>query len=155
MYITKWIQIGLIVPNCFILVVINLVVRRQTKRRDPGCGSAWGEGGKLYLPGVIYPFLKFVFFLSCLPTSLLCLNKHYILIYFNPTGTCDNMKWAVCDGSPCQCTLQFADDDKRPINCTNCEFSSRFALELFNKLPLKLVLNIHTLGSNMGYIKSV
>ncbi|CAM4725427.1 unnamed protein product [Leuciscus chuanchicus] len=31
---------------------------------------------------------------------------------------CNNMKWAVCDGTPCQCTLQLADDDKRPIDCT-------------------------------------
>ncbi|XP_077092474.1 epithelial cell adhesion molecule [Siphateles boraxobius] len=32
--------------------------------------------------------------------------------------TCNSMKWAVCDGTPCQCTLQFADDEKRPMDCT-------------------------------------
>ncbi|XP_056128410.1 epithelial cell adhesion molecule [Rhinichthys klamathensis goyatoka] len=31
---------------------------------------------------------------------------------------CDNMKWAVCDGEPCQCTLQFADDYKQKLDCT-------------------------------------
>jgi len=25
-------------------LVINLVVRRQTVQRDPGCGSVWGRG---------------------------------------------------------------------------------------------------------------
>ncbi|XP_050982706.1 epithelial cell adhesion molecule-like [Labeo rohita] len=32
--------------------------------------------------------------------------------------TCNTMKWATCDGEPCQCTLQFSDVFKQPIDCT-------------------------------------
>ncbi|XP_026080248.1 epithelial cell adhesion molecule-like [Carassius auratus] len=32
--------------------------------------------------------------------------------------SCTNMKWATCDGDPCQCTLQFNKTTKQPIDCT-------------------------------------
>nr|ADB25057.1 epithelial cell adhesion molecule [Ctenopharyngodon idella] len=31
---------------------------------------------------------------------------------------CNSMKWAKCDGSPCQCTLQFTDEIQQPLDCT-------------------------------------
>ncbi|XP_059374012.1 epithelial cell adhesion molecule-like [Carassius carassius] len=31
---------------------------------------------------------------------------------------CDTMKWARCEGPPCQCTLQFSSSIKQPIDCT-------------------------------------
>ncbi|KAK7148201.1 hypothetical protein R3I93_012502 [Phoxinus phoxinus] len=32
--------------------------------------------------------------------------------------TCENMKWAVCDGTPCQCTILVDEGLKQPIDCT-------------------------------------
>ncbi|XP_026134927.1 epithelial cell adhesion molecule isoform X2 [Carassius auratus] len=31
---------------------------------------------------------------------------------------CNTMKWARCDGTPCQCNLQFSSTYKQPIDCT-------------------------------------
>ncbi|KAF3708554.1 Epithelial cell adhesion molecule [Channa argus] len=31
--------------------------------------------------------------------------------------TCPTMKWAVCDGNPCTCTVLVGDDEKQPLNC--------------------------------------
>ncbi|KAL0964360.1 hypothetical protein UPYG_G00322810 [Umbra pygmaea] len=31
---------------------------------------------------------------------------------------CATMKWATCDGSPCQCKLQLSDDMKQQLNCS-------------------------------------
>lgn len=81
----------------------------------------------------LYKYLNLILF-----TNKFTLFKQtlYTYIYFNPTGACNNMKWAVCDGDPCKCTLQFTDDFKQPLDCTKCEFSSRFVLELFNELMI-------------------
>ncbi|XP_016134083.1 epithelial cell adhesion molecule [Sinocyclocheilus grahami] len=32
--------------------------------------------------------------------------------------SCNSMKWARCDGEPCQCTLQFSSTNKQQIDCT-------------------------------------
>lgn len=32
--------------------------------------------------------------------------------------TCPNSKWAVCDGSPCQCTLLVGSNNKQVVDCT-------------------------------------
>ncbi|XP_016329348.1 epithelial cell adhesion molecule isoform X2 [Sinocyclocheilus anshuiensis] len=32
--------------------------------------------------------------------------------------SCNSMKWAKCDGDPCQCTLQFSPTNKQPLDCT-------------------------------------
>ncbi|XP_062375375.1 tumor-associated calcium signal transducer 2-like [Sardina pilchardus] len=32
--------------------------------------------------------------------------------------TCPNSKWAVCDGTPCQCTLLVGSNDKQVVDCT-------------------------------------
>uniref|UniRef100_A0A673L018 Epithelial cell adhesion molecule-like n=1 Tax=Sinocyclocheilus rhinocerous TaxID=307959 RepID=A0A673L018_9TELE len=45
-------------------------------------------------------------------------TKSLSLSLFNPTGSCNTMKWARCDGDPCQCTLQFSKPYKQPIDCT-------------------------------------
>uniref|UniRef100_A0A671K3G3 Epithelial cell adhesion molecule n=1 Tax=Sinocyclocheilus anshuiensis TaxID=1608454 RepID=A0A671K3G3_9TELE len=40
--------------------------------------------------------------------SLSVFNKSMkSLSLFNPTGSCNTMKWARCDGDPCQCTLTY------------------------------------------------
>ncbi|KAM7385103.1 hypothetical protein PAMP_001200 [Pampus punctatissimus] len=34
------------------------------------------------------------------------------------TCTCDNMKWATCDGTPCECFLFVGDNVKQKLDCT-------------------------------------
>ncbi|XP_067277506.1 epithelial cell adhesion molecule [Pseudorasbora parva] len=34
-----------------------------------------------------------------------------------PSTICNSMKWARCDGTPCQCTLQLSDTVKQPLDC--------------------------------------
>ncbi|XP_062319843.1 epithelial cell adhesion molecule [Osmerus eperlanus] len=31
--------------------------------------------------------------------------------------SCESLKWATCDGPPCQCTIIFGDDVKQPLTC--------------------------------------
>lgn len=34
------------------------------------------------------------------------------------------MKWAMCEGPPCSCTLLVGNGTKQPLNCTACKFRS-------------------------------
>lgn len=67
-----------------------------------------------------------------LPNEVLKSLSFLSLFFITPTGTCNNMKWATCEETPCQCTLQFAKTYKQPIDCTKCEFSFVFALKVGN-----------------------
>lgn len=41
-----------------------------------------------------------------------------VLVEVAASCSCNNMKWAICDGDPCQCTLQFSRDVNQPLDCT-------------------------------------
>lgn len=37
-------------------------------------------------------------------------------------GSCETSKWAVCDGTPCVCTILVGDNMKQKLDCTKCKF---------------------------------
>ncbi|KAJ8359738.1 hypothetical protein SKAU_G00162630 [Synaphobranchus kaupii] len=43
-----------------------------------------------------------------------------LLVAFAATAsacTCKNMKWATCDGTPCECTIMVGENQKQPLDC--------------------------------------
>ncbi|XP_064173460.1 epithelial cell adhesion molecule [Anguilla rostrata] len=46
----------------------------------------------------------------------------FLLMAFAATAsaqcTCKTMKWATCDGTPCQCTVMVGENVKQPLDCT-------------------------------------
>lgn len=43
-------------------------------------------------------------------------------LIFNPAGTCKTMKWGVCEGPPCACTLLVGNAVKQTVDCEQREF---------------------------------
>uniref|UniRef100_A0A3B4CAL2 Thyroglobulin type-1 domain-containing protein n=1 Tax=Pygocentrus nattereri TaxID=42514 RepID=A0A3B4CAL2_PYGNA len=56
---------------------------------------------------------------NCCKTCPFGLAVHSTLKHLNLNVTeCKTMKWAVCDGTPCTCTLLVDAGTKQPVNCT-------------------------------------